>query len=44
MPQDVLDALDQVEFGFMRPQLEAEFASTHPSPPYSQPATQGHIR
>jgi len=27
MPQDVFGALDDIEFGFMRPQLEAEFAS-----------------
>ncbi|TPX16702.1 uncharacterized protein E0L32_003643 [Thyridium curvatum] len=26
MPQDVFSALDDIEFGFMRPQLEAEFA------------------
>lgn len=31
MPADVFKALDEIEFGFMRERLEAEFASTHPS-------------
>ncbi len=35
MPQDVFEALEEIEFGFMRPQLEAEFASVLPNPwPY----------
>lgn len=41
MPQDVLDALDQVEFGFMRPQLEAEFASELLLPPPLPPRSRG---
>jgi len=31
MPADVFAALDEIEYGFMRERLEAEFASTdHP--------------
>ena len=32
MPPDVFRALDEIEFGFMRERVEAEFAST--STPY----------
>ncbi|EAQ92582.1 hypothetical protein CHGG_00817 [Chaetomium globosum CBS 148.51] len=32
-PTDVFKALDEIEYGFMRERLEAEFASTHPPPP-----------
>jgi hypothetical protein len=37
MPADVFKALDEIEFGFMRERLEAEFASTRypPLPPLS---------
>ena len=36
MPADVFRALDDIEFGFMRERVEAEFASaqeSHPTPP-----------
>ena len=36
-PADVFKALDEIEYGFMRERLEAEFASTHPSPPPFEP-------
>lgn len=29
MPSDVFRALDDIEFGFMRDRVEAEFASAH---------------
>lgn len=28
-PQDVFNAIDEIEYGFMREKLEAEFASMH---------------
>lgn len=31
MPADVFKALDEIEYGFMRDKLEAEFASTLPT-------------
>jgi hypothetical protein len=34
MPADVFKALDDIECGFMRERLEAEFAST---PPHNSP-------
>jgi len=33
MPADVFRALDDIEYGFMREKLEAEFASTSDPPP-----------
>lgn len=33
-PQDVLKALDELEFGDFKPRLEAELASSPPLPPY----------
>lgn len=32
MPADVFKALDEIEYGFMREKLEAEFASASPVP------------
>jgi len=40
LPQDVFNALDEIEFSFMRPQLEAEFASSYPSSTEDYPPTQ----
>ncbi|AEO54129.1 hypothetical protein MYCTH_36377, partial [Thermothelomyces thermophilus ATCC 42464] len=34
MPADVFSALDEIEYGFMRERLEAEFASMTPSSPH----------
>ena len=41
MPADVFKALDEIEYGFMRERLEAEFASTFPpsNPSLPAPAT-----
>lgn len=33
MPADVFRALDDIEFGFMRERVEAEFASAQEPPP-----------
>lgn len=33
MPADVFRALDDIEFGFMRERVEAEFASAQAPPP-----------
>jgi hypothetical protein len=34
MPADVFKALDDIEYGFMREKLEAEFASKPPPVPH----------
>lgn len=40
MPADVFKALDEIEYGFMREKLEAEFASENTPPPHSPPLDQ----
>jgi hypothetical protein len=37
MPADVFAALEEIEFGFMRDQLEAEFASSFSLPTPTKP-------